>query len=320
MDESLFEEARRVFDIERRWLDRTLELAEESFDDAVRLLAGCSGKVVVCGMGKSGHVGRKIAATMVSTGTLAHFLHPAEGVHGDVGMLQRGDVALVLSKSGETPEVAALIPSFRRLDIPVVAMVADTGSLLARSASVVLALPDDVEACPYDLAPTASSTAMMALGDALAMAMLRMRDFSPEDFAQVHPAGMLGRKLLTRVCDLMTRPPLPVVPEQSPLSEAIAMLTRHRGICITTDDAGALSGIFVYGDLGRLMERRENVLDLALSDVLIRDPVTTGPRELASVAVGRMEKAGITSIVVVDGAGVPVGILYLHDALRAGIR
>ena len=320
MDESLFEEARRVFDIERRWLDRTLELAEESFDDAVRLLAGCSGKVVVCGMGKSGHVGRKIAATMVSTGTLAHFLHPAEGVHGDVGMLQRGDVALVLSKSGETPEVAALIPSFRRLDIPVVAMVADTGSLLARSASVVLALPDDVEACPYDLAPTASSTAMMALGDALAMAMLRMRDFSPEDFAEVHPAGMLGRKLLTRVCDLMTGPPLPVVPEQSPLSEAIAMLTRHRGICITTDDSGALSGIFVYGDLGRLMERRENVLDLALSDVLIRDPFTTGPRELASVAVGRMEKAGITSIVVVDGAGVPVGILYLHDALRAGIR
>ncbi|MFO7949077.1 MAG: KpsF/GutQ family sugar-phosphate isomerase [Candidatus Fermentibacteraceae bacterium] len=320
MDESLFGEARRVFDIERRWLDRTLELAEESFDDAARLLAGCCGKVVVCGMGKSGHVGRKIAATMVSTGTLAHFLHPAEGVHGDVGMLQRGDVALVLSKSGETPEVAALIPSFRRLDIPVVAMVADTGSLLARSASVVLALPDDVEACPYDLAPTASSTAMMALGDALAMAMLRMRDFSPEDFAQVHPAGMLGRKLLTRVCDLMTRPPLPVVPEQSPLSEAIAMLTRHRGICITTDGSGALSGIFVYGDLGRLMERRENVLDLSLSDVLIRDPVTAGPRELASVAVGRMEKAGITSIVVVDGAGGPVGILYLHDALRAGIR
>lgn len=320
MDENLFEEARRVFDIERRWLDRTLELAEGSFDDAVRLLAGCSGKVVVCGMGKSGHVGRKIAATMVSTGTLAHFLHPAEGVHGDVGMLQRGDVALVLSKSGETPEVAALIPSFRRLDIPVVAMVADTGSLLARGSSVVLALPDDVEACPYDLAPTASSTAMMALGDALAMAMLRLRDFSPEDFAQVHPAGMLGRKLLTRVCDLMTGPPLPVVPEHSPLSEAIAMLTRHRGICITTDGSGALSGIFVYGDLGRLMERRENVLDLALSDVLIRDPVTTGPRELASVAVGRMEKAGITSIVVVDGAGVPAGILYLHDALRAGIR
>jgi len=320
VDENLFEEARRVFDIERRWLDRTLELAEGSFDDAVRLLAGCSGKVVVCGMGKSGHVGRKIAATMVSTGTLAHFLHPAEGVHGDVGMLQRGDVALVLSKSGETPEVAALIPSFRRLDIPVVAMVADTGSLLARGSSVVLALPDDVEACPYDLAPTASSTAMMALGDALAMAMLRLRDFSPEDFAQVHPAGMLGRKLLTRVCDLMTGPPLPVVPEHSPLSEAIAMLTRHRGICITTDGSGALSGIFVYGDLGRLMERRENVLDLALSDVLIRDPVTTGPRELASVAVGRMEKAGITSIVVVDGAGVPAGILYLHDALRAGIR
>jgi arabinose-5-phosphate isomerase len=320
MDDSLYGEARRVFDIERRWLDRTLELAEGGFEDAVRLLSKCSGKVVVCGMGKSGHVGRKIAATMVSTGTLALFLHPAEGVHGDVGMLQRGDVALVLSKSGETPEVAALMPSFRRLDIPVVAMVADGNSLLARNAAVVLELPDDVEACPYDLAPTASSTAMMALGDALAMALLRVRDFSPEDFAEVHPAGMLGRKLLTRVSDLMTGPPLPVVGENAPLSQAIATLTRHRGVCISTARDGSLSGVFVYGDLGRLMERRENVLDLSLSDVLIRDPVTAGPRELASVAVGRMEEAGITSIVVVDDRRRPEGILYLHDALRAGIR
>ena len=320
MGESLYDEARRVFDIEERWLRRTLELAEPSFEEAARLLADCSGKVVVCGMGKSGHVGRKIAATMVSTGALAHFLHPAEGVHGDVGILQRGDVALVLSKSGETPEVAAIIPSFRRLDIPVVAIVAHRDSLLARSAQVVLPLPDDVEACPYDLAPTASSTAMMALGDALAMAMLRLRDFSPEDFAEVHPAGSLGRRLLTRVSDLMAGPPLPLSVEDAPLAQAIAKLTRHRGICITTDGDGALSGIFVYGDLGRLMERRENVLDLSLSDVLIRDPVTVGPRELASVAVGRMEERGITSIVVVDGKRRPVGILYLHDALRAGIR
>jgi len=320
MDRDLYGEARRVFEIEQRWLRRTLESVEGGFEEAVRLLAECSGKVVVCGMGKSGHVGRKIAATMVSTGTQAHFLHPAEGVHGDVGILQRGDAALVLSKSGETPEVAALIPSFRRLGVPVVAITAGCDSLLSRSASAVLALPDDVEACPYDLAPTASSTAMMALGDALAMAMLRLRDFSPEDFAEVHPAGILGRRLLTRVSDLMAGPPLPLCDEEAPLSDAIAVLTRHRGICIATGEGGGLCGVFVYGDLGRLMERRENVLDLSLSDVLIRDPLVAGPRELASVAVARMEDAGTTSTVVVDDAGSPLGILYLHDALRAGIR
>jgi arabinose-5-phosphate isomerase len=204
--------------------------------------------------------------------------------------------------------------------VPVVAITAGGDSLLARSADVVLQLPDDVEACPWDLAPTASSTAMMALGDALAMAMLRVRDFSPEDFAEVHPAGSLGRKLLTRVSDLMVGPPLPLCGEDAPLSEAIAVLTRHRGVCISAGADGCLSGVFVYGDLGRLMERRENVLDLSLSDVLIRDPVVARPRELASVAVARMEEAGITSTVVVDGDGSPLGILYLHDALRAGIR
>jgi arabinose-5-phosphate isomerase len=320
MTGSWYDEAERVLRIERDWIERTLELAAASFDDAVELLAGCSGKLVVCGMGKSGHVARKIAATMTSTGTPAYFLHPVEGAHGDLGIIQRGDVALVLSKSGDTQEVADLIPCFRKLDVPVVAMVSRTGSALAKAADVVLQLPDLSEACPHDLAPTASTTAMMALGDALAIALLRLHSFSPEDFAEVHPGGALGRKLLFRVRDLMTGPPLPVVCEDSPLPAALETMTASRGICISTDVEGVLSGIFVYGDLGRLMRERGDVSGVTLGEVIIRNPATAAPDELASVAVSRMEERGITSLIVVGPEGVPEGVLHLHDALRAGVR
>ena len=317
---SWFEEARRVFEIEQEWLKRTADLIEATFDHAVETLAGCSGKVVVCGMGKSGHVARKIAATLTSTGTPAYFLHPAEGVHGDLGIIQKGDSALILSKSGETTEVAALLPCFRRLGIPVVAMVSRIDSMLARSADVVLQLPDMNEACPHNLSPTASTTAMMALGDALAMALLRLHEFSPEEFAGVHPGGTLGRKLLLRVSDLMTGAPLPVMAEETSLADVIEMMTSHRGVCISVDSDGKLQGIFVYGDLGRLMKERADVLGLSLGDVLVRNPATASVDELAAIAVSRMEDRGITSLVVVDSSGCPVGILYLHDALRAGIR
>lgn len=313
-------QALEVLDIEAEWIRETGRTVREVFPAAVDLLASTRGKIVVCGMGKSGHVGRKIAATMTSTGSPAYFLHPSEGLHGDLGLIQKGDSALVLSKSGETDEIAYLLPFFERLSIPVVAITSGGSSLLSRAAAVVLPLPDLKEACPHDLAPTASTTAMMALGDALAVALLRMRDFSPEDFARYHPGGALGRKLLTRVADLMDRGPLPVIEEASPLSEAIAAMTSHRGVCLSTGDGGRLSGIFVYGDLGRLMRNRTNVLDMKLGDALIRDPVTCRPDDLAAVAVARMEERGITSLVVTDREGVPLGILYLHDCLRAGLK
>lgn len=318
--DDLYREALRVLDIESSWIGETGRLAESTFTAAVSLLSKTRGKIVICGMGKSGHVARKIAATMTSTGSPAYFLHPAEGVHGDLGLLQRSDTALVLSKSGETDEIAMLLPCFERLGIPLVAITGSGDSLLARAADVVLPLPERKEACPHDLAPTASTTAMMALGDALAIALLRLRDFSPEDFAQFHPGGSLGRRLLLRVSDLMERGPMPGMEESAPLSEAIAMMTSHRGVCFSTDASGRLSGIFVYGDLGRLMKNRENVLDLVLGDVLIRDPVTCLPDELASVAAARMEERGITSLVVTDDEKVPVGILYLHDCLRSGVK
>lgn len=315
-----FEEARRVIGIEAQWLVESIRLNEDRFDRAVAVLCETTGKIVVCGMGKSGHVARKIAATLTSTGSPAYFLHPAEGIHGDIGILAQGDSALVLSKSGETPEIAAMIPALARLDMPVVSMTCHADSILARASSAVLLLPSFEEACPHNLAPTASTTTMMALGDALAMALLRISGFSPEDFAHVHPGGMLGRKLLLRVSDIMVTESLPVVCQNIPLSEAIEVMTRHRGVCVTTDEDGRLSGIFVYGDLGRLMRNRADILNLTLSDVLVRNPAVVSPREPASTAVAAMETRGITSVVAVDEEGRPKGILYLHDALREGVR
>lgn len=320
MNVDVYTEALRVLRIEAEWIEEAGRLARESFGRAVEVLAGTTGKTVVCGMGKSGHVGRKIAATMTSTGSPAYFLHPSEGLHGDLGILQKGDTALVLSKSGETEEIAILLPWFEKLGIPMVAITSRCDSLLSRTADVVLPLPEMKEACPFDLAPTASTTAMIALGDALAVALLQIRDFSPEDFAHVHPGGMLGRRLLARVSELMDPGALPVMDGNSQLAEAVAMMTEHRGVCVSTAPDGRLEGIFVYGDLGRLMRNRANVLEMKLEDVLIRDPVTCRPDELASVAVSRMEEKGITSLIVVDRDGKPMGIIYLHDLLRAGVK
>lgn len=315
---SFLGEAARVFETEKDWLDRTLAGMGGSFDEAVSLLHSTRGKIIVTGMGKSGFIARKIAATMTSTGTPAYFLHPAEAVHGDLGLADREDTVLMLSRSGGTPELVALLPSFSRLGIRIVA-ICRPGSILGGASDVVIPLPDLPEACPYNLAPTASTTAMLVIGDALAMALLKAGDFSPADFADIHPGGILGRKLLTRVSDLMVPPPLPVMPEDAPLPDAVDAMTKHRGICLCTDRNGALSGIFVYGDLGRLMRDRDDIGSLVLSDVLIRDPSTATPVEPASAALARMEQRGITSLVVLDGESRPVGLIFLHDIMRAGI-
>lgn len=315
---SLFPVAERVFRIESEWLVATLALNRETFTNAVELLHGTCGKIIVCGMGKSGIVGRKIAATMTSTGSPAFFLHPAEGIHGDIGMLAQGDTALVLSKSGDTGEIAALLPALRKLEIPVVAIVSSENSLLGRFADVVLKLPSLKEACPWNLAPTASTTAMIAMGDALAMAMLELSGFTPEDFADVHPGGSLGRKLLMRVSDLMISDSLPILPLDTPLSEAVEKMTEHRGICIAADTNGHLSGVFVYGDLGRLVKTGSHIQNLTLGDVMTPKPSVCRTDQLVSLAVQIMEKRGITSLVVLDENENPAGILYLHDALILG--
>ncbi len=314
----VYREAERVFSIEIKWLEAVLPLNRNSFPEAVGLLHESRGKIIVCGMGKSGLVARKIAATMTSTGTPAYFLHPADGIHGDAGILARGDTALILSKSGDTAEIAALLPVLRSLDISVIAMVTSENSLLGRFADVVLKLPGMKEACPYDLAPTASTTAMMTMGDALAMAMLNLSGFTPEDFAEVHPGGSLGRKLLMRVSDLMITEALPLLSPDTPLTKAIEIMTRHRGLCMAIDAEKHLAGIFVYGDLGRLMRDRVDITDLYLSDVMIKNPATTRRNELLALAVQTMEERGITSLVVINEDLEPQGIVYLHDALALG--
>ena len=314
----IFKEAERVFEIEINWLKAMLPLNRNSFPAAVELLHSSKGKLIVCGMGKSGLVARKIAATMTSTGTPSYFLHPAEGIHGDAGILARGDAALVLSKSGDTTEIAALLPVLRSLNIPVVAMVTNENSLLGRFADVVLKLPGFKEACPYNLAPTASTTAMMSMGDALAMAMLKLSGFTPGDFAEVHPGGSLGKKLLMRVSDLMISQPLPVLSPETPLTKAIEKMTEHRGLCIAVESDNRLAGIFVYGDLGRLMRDNINVSGLSLKDVMIQNPAVTRADQLLALAVQTMEKRGITSLVVADENSIPQGVLYLHDALALG--
>jgi len=313
--------AERVLRLEA---DAILGLApklDERFDRAVALLHGCRGRVIVTGMGKSGLVGRKIAATLASTGTPAYFLHPAEGVHGDVGMVARGDVVLALSNSGETDEVLAILPPLKRLGVPIVLLTGNPASTLARQAEVVLDVSVAEEACPMNLAPTSSTTAALAMGDALAMVLLELRGLRPEDYAALHPRGTLGWRALFRVSDLMhTGDAVPVVGETTPLRDAIAEMTRKRlGMTTVVDAAGRLRGVVTDGDLRRLHLREASIVDLRAGDAASREPKTIRADELAAKALEVMESWMITSLVIVDGDGRPAGIIHMHDILRAKI-
>ena len=272
-------------------------------------------------MGKSGLIGRKIAATLASTGTPAHFLHPAEGVHGDLGMVARGDLVLALSNSGETDEVLAILPPLKRLGVPIVLLTGNPASSLARQCEVVLDVSVPEEACPMNLAPTSSTTATLAVGDALALALLELRGFRPEDYAALHPRGSLGWRALFRVADLMlTGDAVPVVSEETPLREAIVEITRKRkGTTTVIDGAGRLAGVITDGDLRRLHLTGQSVDDLAAGQVGSREPKTIRAEDLASTALEVMETWQITSLVIVDEACRPVGLIHLHDILRAKI-
>ena len=313
--------ARRVLDIERAALAALRERLDARFARAIDILLGCRGKVVVTGVGKSGIVCRKIAATLASTGTPAFFLHAGEGSHGDLGTLVRGDVLLAVSNSGETVEVLNLLPAARRLSIPLIAICSKADSTLARSADVVLDVSVPEEACPLGLAPTASTTVMMALGDALAIALLEERGFSAEDFALLHPAGALGRRLM-RVEDLMHRgSAVPLVPQQAPLKETLLEITSKRlGVTGVVNGEGALVGIITDGDLRRGLERAADVRTLTARDLMTTAPKTIAATALAAEAVATMERHAITSLfILADGSRRPTGVIHLHDLLRAGV-
>jgi len=313
--------AARVLRIEAEAILGLIPKLDERFERAVELLRSCGGRVIVTGMGKSGLIGRKIAATLASTGTPAHFLHPAEGVHGDLGMVARGDVVLALSNSGETDEALAILPPLKRLGVPIVLLTGNPTSSLARQCEVVLDVSVPEEACPMNLTPTSSTTAALAVGDALAMVLLELRGFRPEDYAALHPRGSLGWRALFRVSDLMlTGDAVPVVPENTPLREVIVEMTRKRkGMTTVIDGAGRLAGVITDGDLRRLHLTGKPIDDLSAGQVASAEPKTIRAEELASKALEVMETWQITSLVIVDEARRPVGLIHLHDILRAKI-
>jgi arabinose-5-phosphate isomerase len=313
--------AERVFRLEAEAILGLIPKLDERFEHAVEVLRDCGGRVIVTGMGKSGLIGRKIAATLASTGTPAYFLHPAEGVHGDLGMVARGDVVVALSNSGETDEVLAILPLLKRLGVPIVLLTGNPGSALARQCEVVLDVGVPEEACPMNLAPTSSTTAALAAGDALALALLELRGLRPEDYAALHPRGALGWRSLFRVTDLMlTGDAVPIVPDTTPLREVIVEITqKRRGMTTVVDSEGRLLGVITDGDLRRLHLRGGTIESLTAGQVASREPKVIRAEDLAAKALEVMETWQITSLVIVDEARRPVGLIHMHDVLRAKI-
>jgi len=312
---------RRVLDIEARAVQALIQRLDSGFSDAVDLLYQCKGKVVVAGMGKSGLIGQKIAATMASTGTPSFFLHPAEGLHGDLGMLARKDLLIAISNSGETQEILQLLPFMERMGIPVLAIVGRKGSTLAKNSAVALDVSVAEEACPMGLAPTASTTATLAMGDALAVALLEKRGFKEQDFAQFHPGGTLGRRLLVKVRDLMHRgQDVPKVMETVLAPVAILeMSAKKLGMTTVVDRAGALVGVITDGDLRRFLQQGGDFSKITAGSLASRRPKLIGPDELAAKAVEMMERYSITTLVVAESLKRIVGVVHLHDLLKHGI-
>lgn len=318
---SILEDGKRVIRVEGKAVEALEGRIGENFVAAVETILSAKGRVVVSGMGKSGIIARKVVATMNSTGTPALFLHASDAVHGDLGMVRAGDVIIVISKSGDTEELRMLMPMFRRLAVKVIAMVGNTSSELARMSDIVIDVSVDEEACPHDLAPTASTTATLAMGDALAVALLQKRKFSKEDFAMIHPGGNLGKQLNLTVGELMTTGErVPRVGLDIPLSEAIMEMTSKRlGATCVVNKEGILAGIITDGDLRRLLQRTSSVSDVTAEQAMSRDPKTIRKELLAAVALEVMEKFKITQLVVVDEGNRPVGMLHMHDLVKAGL-
>jgi len=291
------------------------------FTRACDLMLACEGRVIVTGMGKSGHIGGKIAATLASTGTPAFFVHPGEASHGDLGMITAKDVVIAMSNSGETDEILTIIPLIKRLDAPLIALTGNCGSRLGREADVCLDVSVSREACPLDLAPTSSTTATLVMGDALAVALLEARGFSAEDFARTHPAGRLGRRLLLHVADVMHKGnEMPKVTAETLLVLALVEISQ-KGLGMTTvvDTSDHVTGIFTDGDLRRAIDRDVDVHFTPITEVMTRDPRTARPDQLAVEALKMMEDHQINALPVVDGEGVLIGALSMHDLLRAGV-
>src|SRR5690242_3909268 len=316
--DDLVERGRRVLVLEADAIARIAQRLGPTFAAAVRLLAAATGRIIVSGVGKSGLIARKIAATFTSTGSPASFLHPVDSLHGDLGIVDRRDVAVLLSKSGVSDELFGLVSQLKRLGVQMIAITGDADSVLARQADVVLDASVVEEACPETLAPTASTTAALALGDALAVTLLEVKGFRREDFAALHPGGTLGRHLLLRVADVMLAADVPTLGPDRPMRECVVLLAEKRGTVAVVDAQGSLLGVVTAGDLTRLMEKTDQFLDIPVQDVMTRTPKATTPDELAGAAVRHMERHGVMALPVLDGGRRMVGMVHLHDLMRAG--
>lgn len=321
MSDSLQDTARRVLGLEADAITALVERVDDAFSRACELILGCQGRVIVTGMGKSGHIGKKIAATLASTGTPSFFVHPGEASHGDLGMITRDDLVLALSNSGETSEVLAIMPVIKRKATPLVSMTGRPDSTLADLSDVHLNVGVAEEACPLNLAPTSSTTAALAMGDALAVALLDARGFTAEDFALSHPGGSLGRRLLLKVEDVMhAGERLPIVDGDATVAEALLEVTRKGlGMTAVTADDGSLAGVFTDGDLRRALDHGLDVHATLIGEVMTADPVVMEPGHLAAEALQIMEERKINGLLVVDANRHPVGALNMHDLLRAGV-
>jgi arabinose-5-phosphate isomerase len=319
------DQAKRVLRIEADAVAALINRVDERFEHAVDMILNCRGRVVVTGMGKSGLIGKKIAATLASTGTPALFLHPAEGIHGDLGMVTRGDTVIALSNSGETEEIARMLPSLKRIGIKIIALTGNIQSTLAKNSDVVIDVGVKEEACPLGLAPTASTTATLAMGDALAVALLDKRGFKEEDFACFHPGGALGKRLLLRVKDIMhTGDAVPAVSEETMIKDAIYEISSKKmGVTSVLNSSGRLVGVISDGDLRRWMEKTEksgeNLLAKKAGDIMTKKPKVIGQDALAAEAVAVMENSSITCLIVTGPEGKPEGVIHLHDLLKAGV-
>lgn len=319
--EALLARARGVVDIEIQALEDLKAQMDEQFVRAVELIEACAGRVVITGMGKSGHIGKKIAATLSSTGTPSYFLHPAEGSHGDLGLLTTQDMVIAISNSGETPEILGILPLVKRFGVPLIGMTGKANSTLAQQSDVVLNIAVQQEACPLGLAPTASTTATLALGDALAVVLLERRGFSPDDFALFHPAGNLGKRLLLRVSDVMhTGDSLPRVSVDTPFLDALMEVSLKKlGMAIVLDSQGVMQGILTDGDVRRALTRFNDPRTIPLAEVMTVSPKQIEPDALAVTALRLMETHKITVLVSCSPQGQPIGVVHMHDILKTGI-
>lgn len=315
----IVERGRRVLRLEREALAGVEERLDDRFARAVAMLASCRGRVLVAGVGKSGLIGRKVAATLTSTGTPAVFLHPVDSAHGDLGLVGVGDVAILLSKSGESDELLVLLEHLQGLGVGTIAITGDAHSTLARLCDVALDAGVREEACPHDLAPTTSTTTALALGDALAVALLEQKGFRREDFARLHPGGALGRRLVTRVDEVMITDPLPILPPGATLRQAVVVLAEQRGIVVVVQDGGRVQGVLTAGDLTRLMEHESDVLSEPVDRIMTRTPRVARSGELASAVAFRMEQHGIMAMPVLTAEEQLAGVVHLHDLLRARV-